>query len=510
MGSSLRWRLPVPHMRLEDGGRFTTRARGWEAVWLEKGRGSCDNIRDLNGHENTDMDGELVAKAIMKEVGYVEGDTFLEVGCGAGYLLQFFPTPLVGCERSSTLVDKGRSLLPGSSLEACEANCLPYETGTFDHVVLFSVSQYFPSFEYFEQVAREMLRVSKKSILLGDLRRVAKPSGTQTLQVEGELRYFTIRPFDVLALFPGSHLSEAYYENAGKSFNAIVWKNASISLSQGVASDVVLGDVSALCDQFREKGFIYLPGLLTREAMAYFDSKTQGWKEDLEALLPYKYLDPASIAEKCGGADIPTVLDGGSEQKLLMTRVERFIDLDVNFSMSFFPPFVLEILRQIFKGRSVLFKDKLNYKLGNGGRPDVLHQDAAAGWQKYAHDFVSMVIFLDENTFANAAVSILKTGNYPRELMGNAFEPLPNCNPPFEPAEDYELLEGPAGSVAFFDAYVPHGSPANHSPNERRNIYITFNAAADGDFYDTYYEDKLQNYPPNSMRKSNKEYKFLV
>lgn len=75
---------------------------------------------------------------------------------------------------------------------------------------------------YFEQAVLEMLRVARRGILLGDLRRKGRPSGRRETQVDAELKHFTIRPFDILVRYPTAILSKAYYEHPGKSFNACI------------------------------------------------------------------------------------------------------------------------------------------------------------------------------------------------------------------------------------------------------------------------------------------------
>merc|ERR1719213_723777 len=98
----------------------------------------------------------------------------------------------------------------------------------------------------------------------------------------------------------------------------------------------------------------------------------------------------------------------------------------------------------------------------------------AAGWRKYSENFITIGIFLDDNTDENAPVSILETGEYEKDLMTNEWECLPGAEPAYYPKEaGYKVVTGVAGSVVLFDAYVPHGSSANLSNKQRRNIYLT-------------------------------------
>jgi hypothetical protein len=62
--------------------------------------------------------------------------------------------------------------------------------------------------------------------------------------------------------------------------------------------------------------------------------------------------------------------------------------------------------------------------------------------------------------------------------------------------------------MIFFDAFVPHGSPANTGTRSRRNIFLTFNRESDGDKRARYYRDKWANYPPNQEGEARKDRSF--
>ena len=81
-------------------------------------------------------------------------------------------------------------------------------------------------------------------------------------------------------------------------------------------------------------------------------------------------------------------------------------------------------------------------------------------------------------------------------------------DPPYQPEDEYMLLEADQGDVIFFDSYVPHGSPANN--RSRRNIFLTFNKQSDGDKREAYYADKWAIYPPNQSNQARAEGSYLV
>lgn len=200
---------------------------------------------------------------------------------------------------------------------------------------------------------------------------------------------------------------------------------------------------------------------------------------------------PREGAEACYYEQSP--LSGES----LLVRAEHILgDHNPQMTRLMLSPQVMNAVAALLGESALLFKEKVNFKLP-GCRADKLHQDQAAGWNAYADFFVTMAIVVDANRRDNAALSFLATGNYERALMGPEWQPLTEADPPYEPLEDYQLLEADPGDVVFFDCYVPHGSPPNSSDRQRRNIYLTFNRESAGDLRQRYYQDKWASYPPN-------------
>ena len=121
-----------------------------------------------------------------------------------------------------------------------------------------------------------------------------------------------------------------------------------------------------------------------------------------------------------------------------------------------------------------------------------------------------MGIVVDENRLDNAALSFMTSGNYERSLMSPEWEPLSEDDPPYEPGDEYDLLEADPGDVIFFDCCVPHGSPPNRSERSRRNIFLTFNRVSDGDMRAQDYVDKAKSYPANAAAEARAPESFRV
>jgi len=246
--------------------------------------------------------------------------------------------------------------------------------------------------------------------------------------------------------------------------------------------------------EFKNKGFIVLKRFFDKVTMERISACLDGLRDKQPGRRQEaKYYERSTIT----GENI-------------LVRIENVLgDYNAGLTELLLAPEAIECLTQLFGEPPVLFKEKINYKLP-GCRPDKLHQDQAAGWNRYCDFFITMAIAVDENRKENAALSFMTSGNYERRLMTEEWQPLREDDPPYSPEDEYAVLEADPGDVIFFDAYVPHGSPANTSNRSRRNIFLTFNRMSDGDMRAGYYADKWASYAPNKADAARSEESFRV
>jgi ubiquinone/menaquinone biosynthesis C-methylase UbiE len=131
-----------------------------------------NDLRLLSGYEETDFEPERACTTIRAESKISPDDTLLEIGCGAGYLAQYLSMSnpkYIGVDLSQSLVTKHISLF-GNAVLVSQSNDLPFGDKSVDHVVCVGVFQYFDSMEYMVQTLREMERVAKKSVFVGNIR----------------------------------------------------------------------------------------------------------------------------------------------------------------------------------------------------------------------------------------------------------------------------------------------------------------------------------------------------
>lgn len=140
----------------------------WKQIWERKGKAEGKDLLAFDGYEATQVDMEEVARQITKRLDIQKSDKVLEVGCGAGALAQYLDCDYTGMDYSHTLVKKHIEILHNSVLTG-EAADLPFKDHSFDKVICYGVYLYFDDKEYAKKATSELLRVARKSVLIGEL-----------------------------------------------------------------------------------------------------------------------------------------------------------------------------------------------------------------------------------------------------------------------------------------------------------------------------------------------------
>jgi len=197
----------------------------------------------------------------------------------------------------------------------------------------------------------------------------------------------------------------------------------------------------------------------------------------------------------------PSLIDPSAR---VIQRIEYFCPFHAGFN-AFASGRLRQAVDQLFGAPSCLFKDKINFKMpgGAGFEP---HQDQQAGWSRYANMFVTALVAIDHATIENGCLEMPTSPRFDR-LIGDEWRPLT--------AEEmkgfsFEPVPTEPGDVVFFDSYAPHVSKPNLTAAQRRVLYMTYNALADGDHRERYFADKRKSFPPDIERDKNVTYKFRV
>src|SRR6478736_2050860 len=158
----------------------------------------------------------------------------------------------------------------------------------------------------------------------------------------------------------------------------------------------------------------------------------------------------------------------------VLSRIEKFVEEDADLGELVLRSGLAEQAAQLLQAPAVLFKEKINFKLP-GGQGFAPHQDIQPGWDDYAPYFISVLVTIDPSTVENGCP----------QLAGVDFVKFPTA----------------PGDVVFFDCFVPHQSAPNRTAQPRRNLYLTYSRADEGDHRAKYFADNRRAFPPDHERE---------
>ena len=142
----------------------------WKYIWTSKGVNDSADLGFCSGYNNTGMDPVETTDNIKQNLGITKDSKILEVGCGCGYIGQYFTDyDYTGIDYSSSLAFKHFNILKNKVIIQ-EAYPLPFSDNQFDVSFSIGVFEYFPSIEYTKNVIEEMLRVSKHGVYILNMR----------------------------------------------------------------------------------------------------------------------------------------------------------------------------------------------------------------------------------------------------------------------------------------------------------------------------------------------------
>ncbi len=242
-------------------------------------------------------------------------------------------------------------------------------------------------------------------------------------------------------------------------------------------------------EQFHRDGYLLVRGMYTPEETALISE----WTEEVAA-------EPETP-----GKTMMYFETSQQDQSRILSRIENFVPHHTGFSELITRRKMLQAVDDLFGEPSVLFKDKINFKLaGADGFKE--HQDMQAGWDDYANLHITAMVAIDETNAANGSVEMI-AGMHKKGLLGEKWAPLTHEHTNHEP---YTPVHCQPGDAVFFDSFAPHRSLPNNTDKARRVLYITYNKLSEGDHRQQYYADKRKTYPPDIERDPNKDYAFRV
>ena len=154
--------------------------------------------------------------------------------------------------------------------------------------------------------------------------------------------------------------------------------------------------------------------------------------------------------------------------------------------------FLTAVIDDILGEKANLFKDKLIFK-PSGTAGYELHQDYAY-WEQTglpADGVLSVQVAIDAADAENGAI-ILYSELHQSRLPAPVNAPRDVCPSSVEGVAPELIITNP-GDILVFHSLTPHQSGINYSERSRRTLYLSYNASRYGDFYRSYYGDRLTN-----------------
>jgi 2-aminoethylphosphonate dioxygenase len=241
--------------------------------------------------------------------------------------------------------------------------------------------------------------------------------------------------------------------------------------------------------QYARQGWCAAPGFFSPAEMAQISA----WTEELRAR-----------PEKSGVEMVYSEPSLADPAVRLIQRIENFCPFHAGFD-ALVHGRLKAAVEALLGAPAVVFKDKINFKMA-GGAGFEPHQDQQAGWSSYAPLFVTALVCIDRATLENGCLEMADAPRF-AGMIGEEWAPLTP-----EQMASFALIPilAEPGDVLFFDSYAPHASKPNRTGSDRRILYLTYNAEADGDHRALYFADKRVNFPPDVERKPGAEYRFRV
>jgi 2-aminoethylphosphonate dioxygenase len=434
----------------------------WDDIWIKKGNEETNNLNILNGFNvnNLNFTAENTVNNIIDNCNIKIQDTILEIGAGAGRLGKIFLDKnydYFALERSESLVEKFKLLVDKNKIQINKSNKLPFEDDSFDIVFCWSIIQYL-DYDTFYLIFNEMIRVSKKCILLGDIYEIKEEGNKNYKYKSNNLKHFYI-PKNIFKNMKDINITSKLsdyricnFNNSTKTrYNCVFNLNKQLKNFQIIRS---FFDNSEIEDINNE--------IINIEKQK--DKKKYIWKY-------YEY------------------------KNINLSRIEYF----VNYSEK------LKNISNLFFNKTsfYLMKDKINFKYPNGEGFEP-HQDAAAGWLKYSKKHYTVAISLIDTTIENGCIWIADINC--DKLLTKEFTDL---NSKIVNDVLYKPITTKAGDIIIFDSFVPHKSYINKTNKSRKILFFTYayNEKKINTMYEDYHKDKFLNVPPNIYRISNTKYR---
>ena len=182
-----------------------------------------------------------------------------------------------------------------------------------------------------------------------------------------------------------------------------------------------------------------------------------------------------------------------------LARTENFVPFHSGMKRLLTAGRLIAAAGELMDQPAVLYKEKINYKHPGGGGY-AAHQDAPA--YEYIKRHITCLVTIDPMNEQNGCL-YFSPGRHEEGLI--SIDDRGCIDVDAARTMDWVPVLMEPGDVLFFHSYAPHMSPPNDTSSPRRALYLTYNAAAEGDFREQYYNNKREAFAKYKLSSSGKE-----
>ncbi len=257
---------------------------------------------------------------------------------------------------------------------------------------------------------------------------------------------------------------------------------------------------------FARDGFIVLRDFFSAMDAEALDAWSRAMGREATATLrraAHEGVSPSVLAHDGGLIVVPEAAD--PEQVCRFEYLLGAVPALSTMVMARIAPVISALAGEAF----IPFKDKENEKHPGGGAFGP-HQDFAA-YQAFGPRYnITAMLPIDPATRANGCLEFAAdwartargiAGAIREEIDGRALLAFNeggashgDVRPETVGRFSWQVVETSTADLVLFDSFVPHRSAPNGTHASRRAMFLTFNAAREGDWYERYYADKRANY----------------
>lgn len=239
-------------------------------------------------------------------------------------------------------------------------------------------------------------------------------------------------------------------------------------------------------DNFKNNGYVLLEG--------YFDNHI-GLLEDIT-----QYFSKLPDAKNKYMKYYETI-----EETRTLSRMEYLLDFN-NDLQNIENNMIRLIANFFFNDKSILFKEKVNFKLPGGGA-FTPHQDFPAWNDLSPTDYITIGIPLDNMTIENGCLYMAEGQGRNKEIYHNKIDN--KISKQLIESWTWTPITCKKGDVLVFDSFIPHYSEINKSKNPRRIYYFTYNKKSEGAHRDNYFNKKRELFPQDADKIPGKDYSII-